>query len=173
MNNTTMESFKEIKDSKKREKIAYDRGYRCTREGVLLNPKKEQIGAVRSDGYVHFAITIEGIGVSIAAHRLQAYQKYDDRIYLDNLEVRHLNDDKLDFAWGNIVLGTRSQNMMDRSPKERKKCANIASSYTKKYDYKEINEFYEACRSRKETMKHFGITSSGTLHYILKQCKKP
>ncbi len=151
----------------KKEKIAYEKGYRCTKDGILLNPIKKEIGSTRGDGYIHFSITIDGYGKSIAAHRLQAYQKYDEKIYLDDLEVRHLNGDKSDFSWDNIVLGTRSQNMMDKSPKERKKCANIASSYTKKYDYKEVRQFYEFCKSRKKTMDQFDITSTGTFHYII------
>ena len=38
----------------------------------------------------------------------------------------------------------------------------------RKYDYKAVRAFYDACKSYKKTRAQFGITNSATLHYILK-----
>lgn len=37
----------------------------------------------------------------------------------------------------------------------------------RKYDYKAVRAFYDACQSYKKTREQFGITNSATLHYIL------
>jgi len=41
----------------------------------------------------------------------------------------------------------------------------------RKYNYKAIRAFYDACQSYKKTREHFGITNSATLHYILKKSR--
>lgn len=42
------------------------------------------------------------------------------------------------------------------------------ASKLQKYDRAAIRDFYNACKSYKQTMEHFRIRSAGTLHYILK-----
>ncbi len=39
---------------------------------------------------------------------------------------------------------------------------------SRNYDRAAVRAFHEDCRSYKQTMKHFGIGSAGTLHYLLK-----
>lgn len=152
----------------KREKLAHKLGYQCIPIGLILNPQGQVIGAVKRDGYVAFAITIDGKPVEIRAHKLQAYQKFGDEVYEKGVEVRHLNGNKLDFSWENIALGTHSQNMMDKPKEERRRIAKNASSFVKKYDYAQVIAYHNLHGSRSMTMKHFGITSTGTFHYIMK-----
>lgn len=39
-------------------------------------------------------------------HRLQAYQKFGDKIYEDGIVVRYLNGDRYDNSYDNIGIGT-------------------------------------------------------------------
>lgn len=41
----------------------------------------------------------------------------------------------------------------------------------RKHDYRAVRTFYDACKSYKQTMSHFQISNSATLHYILKTQK--
>lgn len=43
----------------------------------------------------------------------------------------------------------------------------------RKYDYKAVRAFYDACQSYKKTQEHFKITNPSTLHYILKKSHQP
>lgn len=148
------------------EKIASKRGYMVSEEGKLYNPKGKEIGTYYN-GYLGTSIRIKGKQKNFTAHRLQAYQKYGDLLYEDNILVRHLNGDSTDNTWNNIAIGTQSDNMMDIPKQIRIKKALHATSFMRKYDKEEVRQFYSSCKSYKETMKQFKITSKGTLHYIL------
>ena len=103
----------------------------------------------------------------LSCHRLQAYQKYGDKIYEDGVEVRHNNGESLDNSWCNILIGSHSDNMMDIPKQIRIKKALHATSFIRKYDKKEVKDFYTINRSYKKTMDEFNISSKGTLYYIL------
>lgn len=154
-----------------KEKIAYKRGYRVTKEGILLNPNGKEIGTLKSDGYIRFVITIEGKAVSINTSRLQAYIKFGEKLYTKGIVVRHLNSIKTDNSWANITLGTMSENAYDRPKAERDKIARIASSFMQKHSHIEVQDYYKQSGSRQDTMNHFGITSTGTFHYIINNQK--
>ena len=82
-------------------------------------------------------------------------------------EVRHVNADRGDFSWDNILIGTHSQNMMDIPEHIRLAKALHATSHVRKYDKGEVRKFYNGCKSYKKTMEQFDISSKGTLHFIL------
>lgn len=130
-----------------KEQTAYEKGYRVTKEGHLLNPKGEKIGCVNQHGYEHFKFMINKKRTNISTHRLQAYQKYGNKLFKDGIVVRHLNSNSLDNSWGNIAIGTQKENMMDR-PKEKSKRdtskANKANiKYTKDFVLKLRKEYKE------------------------------
>ena len=101
-------------------------------------------------------------------HRLQAYQKFGDKIYLKNIHVRHKNNISTDNSFENILIGTPSENAMDNPKEDRVKRANHATSFWRKYDKDIVKSFHkENGRSYKKTMSNFNITSKGTLNYIL------
>jgi hypothetical protein len=159
----------------KNEKIAFDKGYRVTPEGKLLNPKNKEIGSYDKQGYKKFTLQIDKKCLMIYAHRLQAYQIYGDEIYKEGMHCRHLDSNKANNCIDNICLGTAKENFNDRNRDDVMKVVLYASSFTKKHDYKKIKEYYNKTKSYKMTKEKFGITSSGTLHYILKndeQAKK-
>jgi len=153
-----------------KERIAHSKGYRVTRNGVVLSrrgARKCSFNTSRDVPYKKFNIRIDGKNTNIKVHRLQAFQKYGDKIYEDYMVVRHLDGDSLNNSWDNIAIGTRSQNMMDIPAESRKDKAMHATSFVRKHDKATIIEYYSKCGSYAKTMQKFGITSKGTLWFVL------
>ncbi len=165
-----METHNKLKYSRS-EIYAYEIGYRVTEDGYVQSPSGKYIGHLSKDGYVRFSIQNKRKRYSIFAHRLQAYQKYGEKIYIKGLQVRHLNNNKTDNSIDNIDLGTNKENISDRNREDILKQALHASSFTKKYNNDKVREYYSQTKSYKLTMDKFNISSSGTLYYILKKSK--
>ena len=151
------------------EKIASDRGYIVTVEGDALNRKGLKVGRLSSKKlYLEIGIKVANKVHNCSVHRLQAYQKYGDSLYMDGMVVRHLNDIKTDNSWANIVIGTQKDNMQDIPEQVRIQRARNASSSLIKHDSESIKKFFAAnSNSYRATMEHFNISSKGTLHYIV------
>lgn len=148
---------------------AYNMGYRINNEGHATSPHGKVLKPYRNNrGYYRFNIRINKVSGSVLYHRLMAYQKYGELLFAANC-VRHLNGNSLDNSYDNIEIGSWSDNMMD-IPKEIRvrKAANANMKY-KNID--EIRDYYNNCKSYKETMERYGISSKGTLYYILKNRK--
>lgn len=151
-----------------KEKIAFGKGYRI-KNGLCFNPSHIEIkGYFNCDGYKVFNLRIDNKVKKITFHRLLAYEKYGDKIFEKGIEIRHLNSNKLDNNWNNILIGTHSDNMQDMCPIKRKEKALHATSYIRKYDKQKVQNFHKTSGSYKNTMNQFGITSKATLNYILK-----
>ncbi len=154
------------------ERLATERGYKVTNDGVLLNAKNKSIGSLDGYGYKRIALEFNGRKLVLFAHRLQAYQKYGEAIYSKGILVRHLDGDKTNNSIDNIAIGTNRDNIMDRPVEDRVRHANNATKKTIKYNRDEVVEFHNRNgKVSKVTMEHFGITSTGTLHYILNKRK--
>lgn len=153
------------------EQIAAKRGYVVTEDGIALNPHGEEIGDYIANGYYTSNIRVSGKGVKLKVHRLQAYQKYGDKIFEEDIVVRHYNGNSLDNSWDNILIGNQSDNMMDIPEQIRIKKAKYATSFIRKYDKREVRNFHNIEKSYKLTMEKFNISSKGTLNYILKNNK--
>lgn len=152
--------------------VAYNKGYLVDKFGnVWFNGRQRKLTAGGSNPnrkYYIFCIRFDdGRPKSVKVHKLQAYQKYGEKMFEEGIVVRHLNDDPLDNSYENIAIGTISDNMFDMPQEKRKKLAKHATSFLIKYDAEKVKEFYDECRSYKKTMEHFGIPSRGTLHHII------
>lgn len=145
---------------------AHKKGYRVTKCGTkATNPIGKQMSLYLTKRYKSFSFrSSEGV-VNIELHRLQGYQKFGDKI--KHLFVRHLNGNEMDNSWDNIGIGTHSDNMMDMPKEVRVAKAKHASSFLKKYNHEEVEEFYKSAKSYKKTMEYFGIKSKSTLYNIL------
>lgn len=147
---------------------AYLKGYRVTSEGVPLSKRgciKPRIG---TNGYMFISVRFSSNVKKIEIHRLQAFQKYGEKLFEKGVQTRHLNGDRLDNSWDNIAIGTQSENMMDIPKHIRVAKALFASSKLRKYNKLEVIEYYNTTKSYSKTMIKFNISSKGTLHYILK-----
>ena len=153
----------------KREKILFDKGYYVDKQGNLYNPKGVQIvGTIKSSGRRGTGVKINDNKVHhIAFHRMVAYAKYGDRMYDDNMLVRHLDGNPLNNSWDNIAIGTPHDNMMDIDKDIRIRRSSMAN---KKYQNDLVNEIRECHKngmSYKNIMKKFNISSKGTLSFII------
>ena len=150
-----------------REQIAYKKGYRVLMDGTPIS-KRNQLSGSNCNGYIRLGIRIEGKKDYVMVHRLQAYQKYGDKMFEKGIVVRHLNGNPKDNSWDNIAIGTASQNMMDIPAHIRMAKSLHATSFHRKHDKETIRKYYESNGlSYKKTMEKFNISSKGTLWFIL------
>lgn len=153
----------------KREKILFDRGYYVDKQGNLYNPKGVQIlGSIQSSGRRGTGVKINDNKVrNITFHRMVAYAKYGDRLYDENVLVRHLDGNPLNNSWDNIAIGTPHDNMMDVDKDMRILRSALAFQ---KYPFsvvEEIRELRNKGWSYSQLMAKFGISSKGTLSYLV------
>jgi hypothetical protein len=150
------------------EKIAFEKGYRIDEHGCLSYKGRPLSGHISKGYFMAGFRKKDGGAYNFSAHRLQAFQKYGDDLYKPGIQVRHLNSNPLDNSYKNIAIGNASENAMDKSPEKRMAAALIASSFIRKYDRDIVTKFHkESGGSYKKTMLNFGISSKGTLHFIL------
>ncbi len=155
-----------------KEQIAYEKGYRVTKGGDLLSSKREKIGYIDTHGYERTTIRINSKDVVIKTHRLQAYQKYGDKLYKDCIVVRHLNGNSLNNSWDNIAIGTQSDNAMD-IPKEirirRSINANTAQiKYPKEFVLK-LREEYKVIKNYTELGRKYELPTAAIWMLINKR----
>lgn len=165
--------MKNLSDGNKSILIAYNRGYRVDESGSVAGLKVSRLSTnLSKDGYLRYSIRGEDRKpLTIVVHRLQAYQKYGDKIFLTGIMVRHLNGNKLDNSFKNIAIGTNSDNQMDIPKEDRMKRSINGSTILRRFTDKqveEIIEFHHNSKSYKETMIEFDISSKGSLWYILR-----
>lgn len=89
-------------------------------ESVFMDdkPRRMKIHIAASNiRYPIITIHIKGQTRMVLVHRLQAYQKFGDRIWEKGLVVRHINGISTDNSWGNLALGTQRENVLDK-PRE-------------------------------------------------------
>ena len=137
----------------------------------LLFPEKlsnlaESIRTVQKLAYGN-----KGKSISVLVHKLCAFQKYG-YIAFSYECIRHLDGNRTNNILENIEIGSYSDNQLDKSPEERKREATIAShSHIMKWNEEEvamIKNYHKTSHSYRKTMTRFGISSKGTLHFILK-----
>lgn len=151
----------------KYEIIAKEKGYTITSDGTVYSPKGNIVGTHGKNGYRYFSFRVNGKITKVYFHRFQAYNKFGDAIYEDNIVVRHLDGNYLNNSESNIDLGTNSDNMMD-IPKEVR--IRKSSNASKKYPdvlVQMIRLDKEKGMSYKELMIKYNISSKGTLSYII------
>ena len=157
------------------EKIAWEKGYYVNGLGEAYSPKGTKLKLKIHNGW-YYAFNIKHLGKSrrVNVHRLQAYQKFKDKIYEQNMVIRHLNGNSFDNTFNNIGIGTPHDNSMDIPKEVRQRSAINASTATIKYPMElvqEIKEFYNQCKSYKLTKRKYNISSSGTLWKLLNDRK--
>ena len=152
------------------EKLIYKRGYRIGKDGHAFNPKGKEVKGKLKNGYLVFAVkNTEQKRIDVRFSRLQAYQKYGDKLYQSGIVVRHLNNNKLDNSWDNISIGTYHDNMMDNPPENRLKYAFNAALSSNKYDanfVEEIRQKHKNGWSYNRIKAHYGLAKS-TISYII------
>ena len=156
------------KEFSRLEKVALNKGYYVNVLGDLYHNDKLYNIFKNTDGYNVFYIRYNGKKRILTTHRLQAYQKYGDNIYIYGQEVRHIDGNKNNNSFFNLVMGSRRDNMLDIPEKIRLEKSIYASLKIVKYNnVEEIRKYHNDGHSYREIMKRFGISSKGTLSYII------
>lgn len=145
------------------------KGYYVDKNGVLFNKKDEKISLSKTKkGYFSFNIRVNGSKPTRSfVHRLQAYQKFGEKIFDEDLVIRHLNGDSTDNTYDNIGIGTASDNMMD-VPKEKR----IINASNPTYDHEAILKDRKNGFTYKELMEKYSIPSKGTISFIINKSLK-
>lgn len=121
---------------------AYEKGYRADENGNIIFKNRTLKLLCNRGGYFTFCVraVINGktINKNITTHRFQAYQKYGEDIFKEGIDVRHKDGNNKNNDFENILIGTVSQNMMDKSAKSRIKQAIIASSKKRRFTDSEV-----------------------------------
>ena len=153
-------------------KISFTKGYRVSTEGYVVSPKGKIINtSISTQGYSSFNIRHKNLVTRSFVHRLQAYQKFGDKIFKSGIVVRHLNGNSLDNSWENIVIGTQSDNIKDICPSIRKSKAIKASRKMQDTarSFEERCKIYEDLKNKvpySEIMKRHNVSSKGTLSFM-------
>lgn len=71
------------------EETAFKRGYRVNKKGDIFNPYGKLIGNKKYSAYRYTKIRIDGKSCRVCIHRLQAFQKYGNKMYEKGIVVRH------------------------------------------------------------------------------------
>lgn len=143
---------------------AYNAGYRITETGKILNPSGNELkGHITNNGYLAFGISLDGKSTRIFAHRLQAYQKYGERIFSDAVVARHKNSNKLDCSSTNIIIGTETSNRLDMPAATRiaistKSRINMSGRRFSNEDVLNIRKQLASGKSRQQVANLFGTT---------------
>lgn len=147
---------------------AYTKGYRIV-NGVIHNPKGNVLNG-KIDGKGYLRISYKKFCVGVYVHRLVAFQKFGFKIFEEGMQVRHIDGNPLNNTDDNIEIGTASDNMMDKPVPIRKRMAINASNKIRKFSDREMEQIksdYNKLKSYRKVMDKWGITSKGTLHYML------
>jgi hypothetical protein len=119
---------------------AVQRGYYVNTNGKITSPNGEREVYYDKWGYPKFGIKYKGKVRCIFVHRLVAYLKYGNKIFESGIQVRHKNNNKLDYSQDNILIGTGSQNSLDNPVTLRIKTATIAAAKLRKFTDGEVAE---------------------------------
>jgi len=153
--------------------IAYEKGYRIKNKEVVSPFRKKPLKQrINSSGYLSFSVStnLNNRMHTIPVHRLLAYQKYGKHYFSPGIVARHRNNNKINNSFRNVIIGTESENMMDKPPAQRRTLAANAAKHLRRFTDKEIFKiriFHIKYKSYKKTMAEFHISSKGSLNYIL------
>lgn len=159
---------------------AQRRGYRITTEGKILNPKGEflQGGYIghktKGDLYLKFNIVINGKFKIAKVHVFQAYQKYGDVVFEENILVRHKDDNRENNSWDNILVGTIEDNFHDipASKRASKSCKGHVVKGNRVLSDVEVDEIrllaLQGNLSNRQIARMYGSTSGNISNVVRK-----
>lgn len=151
-------------------------GYRIETDGRIIGSRGLVIrGSLNHDGYRYFAATHpEGrhhSPLKIMVHRMQAYQKYGDKIFEVGFVVRHKGDDKSNNSWDNILLGSQQENCLDVPRERRVAQARRAASFCRIFTDEDVARMRVMRHEKKMTYQaiavEVGLSSVGHLHQVI------
>jgi hypothetical protein len=150
-------------------RCAYSKGYKVLRSGILVTPSGLRTLGRLDDGYMSFTVSTSTGKRRVRVHRLVAYQKYGEAAMGSGIVTRHKNNIPTDNRWSNILIGTNSDNMMDRPAEDRVDKARNAASYLRKLTPKQVRDIRKKRKGGakySELCTEYSIRKS-TLSYVI------
>lgn len=120
---------------------ATNKGYYVNKIGEVFSRFNKLKLYINTTGYYTFSLKTKYGKKSIPVHRLQAYQKYKNQLFKQNIVVRHLDGNPLNNSYENIVIGSLSDNQLDRKKEDRLEHAKLAAKHLRKLTDKQLIEF--------------------------------
>lgn len=153
---------------------AYEKGYRVV-NGAVFSAKGKQ-RKLKTNGkitkYWFFNIKRKTGAFPVAVHRLLAYQKFGDAAFGVGVHTRHKDNNSLNNSDENIILGTGSENCMDRPVDERKKHAAKGNQKHSPELIEAIRAYHAAGLGYKKLRKKYGLSVSTLCYYLSTTAKR-
>lgn len=153
-------------------RLAYEKGYRAQEDGSVISSVGNKLSLIKhkTSGYRYFSIKIpEGKSKKVDCHRFVAFQKFGEASLQEDVDVRHLDNDKDNNSFDNIVLGNRSENMLDRGKEDCLRRAKIAAKVQRRLSDEQVEECRELHKqgwTGKVLAEKYGVARS-TISYIV------
>lgn len=148
--------------------VLKEKGY-TIKNGKVYSPDNVEL-TLKADenGYLCFNTRLNNNQmIRVRLHRYIAYLKYGNDLFQPGLQVRHLDGNQLNNKFDNIGIGTCQQNNLDKDINVRLQSALVATSHVKIHDHVAILKRRNEGATYKELMEEFGITSKGTISFIV------
>jgi len=84
---------------------AYSMGYHTDGQGHVISSRGNCLRLnADTKGYLYFNVKFLSRSKKVGVHRLVAYQKFGDALFVEDIQVRHLDGNHLNNAWNNIAV---------------------------------------------------------------------
>lgn len=133
------------------------------KEGIMYNPKNEEIGYLKNNAYISIKFNKKEISI----HRFIAYTKFGDTLFDRNIMVRHKDNNKLNNHPDNLLLGTNQDNRLDIPPEIRRNSQRNRKVFTED-EFNYIHNEYKNGKSQAKLSKELNV-SAATLSNMLKR----
>jgi hypothetical protein len=147
-------------------RISKEKGYFVDEFGTLFNSEGKKISLSKSNkgtGYLSFNIRVDKSKPTRSfVHKLQAFQKFGEKLFEKGVVVRHLDGDSTNNSYDNIALGSAFDNAQD-IPKEKR----VQNASHPIYNHQVIIDDRNNGLTYAEIMKKHGIKSKSTVSFIL------
>ncbi len=153
--------------------LAYEKGYFFDIEGNVISPSKNKLKIMILKNLPHYPFFNVAMGkrrVNVLVHCLKAYILFGDKVFQNNIEIRHKNNNPMDWSDSNIILGTHKDNMLDIPLEKRNRISKNAAKVLRKFsndEVREIRKLREQGYTLKEISEIFSVVKS-TIFYIVK-----
>lgn len=165
----------------KRVLSAYEAGFRITKEGDILSHTGNIVSGYikrKVPGYFlrYISIRLEGKPTCAAVHKLQAYQKFGDIVLSNDVLIRHKDGDSLNNSFDNILIGSMSDNLMDRPEEDRLNHSLNAAKHTRKLSEEQVRSLRKDRNegfTYKQLTNKYGISKSTVSYIVNNKTYKP
>lgn len=144
---------------------ARELGYGVDNDGTCLRPDKSlQTVHVDSRGYYRFSLHLGAKSFPVHIHRLAALQRFgEEALFAPGVQVRHLDNDRLNNSAANLALGSQRQNSADNPRNVNKRRCDASADKCRAFTDAEAIEVVQRVNSgepQKSVAQSFGVSKT-------------